>query len=387
MPRLRRLYLGLVGAVALYYLVVYRRRTPPIAVFPDAPPPKIWHEPPYNTPIPEKYYLTQNTTERASAAIVILARNRDRLGMMSSLEQFEEKFNRKFGYPYVFFNEEPFTEEFKREISALTSAPVQFGLIPPEHWYQPSWIDEDKAARARLKLKNAPYGDSVPYRNMCRYQSGFFFRSELLKPFKYYWRIEPDVRFFCHIDFDPFLFMQGEDKKYAFTMALPDIKATLRGLWPSVVDFVNQNPNLISPDNALEMLKDRKGYYNMCHFWSNFEIASLDLWRSEAYMKFFKHLDSTGGFYYHRWGDAPVHSIGAALFARKDQIHFFNEIGYAHMPFEHCPTGPAYERGRCTCDPAKNFDRGGFSCLPKYDALFDSTSETTPVPLWSGLNY
>lgn len=28
-----------------------------------------------------------------------------------------------------------------------------------------------------------------------------------------------------------------------------------------------------------------------------------------------------------RWGDAPVHSIGAALFARKDQIHFFNDIG------------------------------------------------------------
>ena len=28
-----------------------------------------------------------------------------------------------------------------------------------------------------------------------------------------------------------------------------------------------------------------------------------------------------------------MHSIGAALFARKDQIHFFNEIGYLHNPF------------------------------------------------------
>ena len=37
-------------------------------------------------------------------------------------------------------------------------------------------------------------------------------------------------------------------------------------------------------------------------------------------MKFFEHLDKKGGFYYERWGDAPVHSIGAALFAKKEQI-------------------------------------------------------------------
>lgn len=32
-----------------------------------------------------------------------------------------------------------------------------------------------------------------------------------------------------------------------------------------------------------------------------------------------------------RWGDAPVHSIGAALLSRKDQIHFFNDIGEPHF--------------------------------------------------------
>ena len=29
--------------------------------------------------------------------------------------------------------------------------------------------------------------------------------------------------------------------------------------------------------------------YNRCHFWSNFEIGSLSLWRSEAYLKFFEY--------------------------------------------------------------------------------------------------
>lgn len=32
--------------------------------------------------------------------------------------------------------------------------------------------------------------------------------------------------------------------------------------------------------------------------WSNFEIADMDFWRSEAYMKFFEYLETQGGFYY-----------------------------------------------------------------------------------------
>jgi alpha 1,2-mannosyltransferase len=51
-------------------------------------------------------------------------------------------------------------------------------------------------------------------------------------------------------------------------------------------------------------------------------------------MDYFEYLDKAGGFYYERWGDAPVHSIAAALFARKDQIHFFQDIGYRHEPFQ-----------------------------------------------------
>jgi alpha 1,2-mannosyltransferase len=50
-----------------------------------------------------------------------------------------------------------------------------------------------------------------------------------------------------------------------------------------------------------------------------------------------------------------VHSIGAALFARKDQIHFFADIGYRHEPFQHCPQGALHKKGKCWCDPADNF--------------------------------
>jgi alpha 1,2-mannosyltransferase len=82
----------------------------------------------------------------------------------------------------------------------------------------------------------------------------------------------------------------------------------------------------------------------------------LDFWRGEAYQAYFNYLDEKGGFYYERWGDAPVHSIAAALFTAKHQIHFFDEIGYEHNPYTHCPsTKKAWQKGKCACDQARSF--------------------------------
>lgn len=83
----------------------------------------------------------------------------------------------------------------------------------------------------------------------------------------------------------------------------------------------------------------------------------MDFWRAPAYTDFFNYLESTGGFYYERWGDAPVHSIAAALLARRDQIHYFRDVGYQHESFMHCPTGEQYKRGKCSCDPGNTFGR------------------------------
>jgi len=110
--------------------------------------------------------------------------------------------------------------------------------------------------------------------------------------------------------------------------------------------------------------------YNLCHFWTNFEIADMDFWRGEAYTAFFEYLDSRGGFYYERWGDAPVHSIAASLFLPKDQIHFFDEVGYEHNPYTHCPrTEEKWTKGHCGCNPDTSFDYDGYSCLRQWDKV------------------
>jgi len=165
--------------------------------------------------------------------------------------------------------------------------------------------------------------------------------------------------------------MQDNNKVYGFTLSLYEYADTIPTLWDTVKDFMTAHPELISPDNAMEFVSGDGGVtYNRCHFWSNFEIGDLDFWRGEAYSKFFDYLDKAGGFYYERWGDAPVHSIAASLLAKKDQIHFFHDIGYRHEPFQHCPQGDEYKAGRCWCDPDDTFDYHFYSCLKRYEGMF-----------------
>ncbi|KZV61061.1 glycosyltransferase family 15 protein [Peniophora sp. CONT] len=329
--------------------------------------------------VPDSYRWSADSSaqpisaRKANATIVMLARNSDLKGIMKSMKQMEDRFNEQFQYPYTFLNEEPFSDQFKEGVSALTTAPIEFGLIPREDWFQPDWIDEDKAKKSREKMEKNKviYGGSVPYRNMCRYNSGFFYRHPLMMKYRYYWRVEPDVNFFCDLDYDPLLFMEDNKKVYGFTIALPEYGETITTLWDTVKEFIEENPSMIPKDNGMQFLSDDNGEtYNRCHFWSNFEIGDLDFWRSEEYGKFFDTLDAAGGFYYERWGDAPVHSIGAALLAPKDKLHFFNDVGYRHEPFEHCPMADAHKRGKCWCTGEDNFDYHWYSCLPKYDQMF-----------------
>ncbi|KAF8205430.1 glycosyltransferase family 15 protein [Mycena galopus ATCC 62051] len=305
----------------------------------------------------------------------MLARNSDLDGAISSVSQMEDKFNRHCNYPWVFLNEEPFTENFRRSMLRLTNGTASFGLVPNEHWVQPEWIDEDvaRAGRNKMVAQNIIYAESVPYRNMCRFNSGFFFKHKLLQPYRYYWRVEPEIEYFCDMTYDPFWFMQEKDKIYGFTISFYEWEPTIPTLWKNVKEFIAKHPEHIAEGNAMAYLSDDGGEtYNLCHFWSNFEIADMSFWRAPAYQAFFDFLEHKGGFYYERWGDAPVHSIAAALFAPKEKLHFFSDVGYRHSPFQHCPQDTAeYNRGRCTCDRGDTLDYRQQSCIPRYHKLFN----------------
>ncbi|AMD20789.1 HDR047Cp [Eremothecium sinecaudum] len=299
-----------------------------------------------------------NDGKRVNAAFVTLARNEDLWALVESIRDVEDRFNRKYGYDWVFFNNVPFSEEFKTVVSSLVSGKAKFTEIPQEYWSIPDFIDKEKSAKAREEFHAAkiPYGLSLSYRHMCRFESGFFWRHPELDNYKWYWRVEPETKLYCDINYDVFRFMEENDKKYGFILSLTEYKETIPTLWETTKQFMAKYPDLIKKDNLLQFISDDNGFsYNGCHFWSNFEIASLDFWRSDAYRTYFDFLDKSGGFFYERWGDAPVHSIAASLFLDKEELHFFDGFGYYHPDFASCPIESSIRlQNQCICDPRKD---------------------------------
>ncbi|GAA5904146.1 glycosyltransferase family 15 protein [Sporobolomyces salmoneus] len=321
--------------------------------------------------------------EKVNATFVTLARNRDLWELLDSMRGIEDRFNSRLGlhYDWVMLNDEPFTDEFKRHTSGIASGTVHYGLIPEEQWGKQPFPPGINATLANEKIQAMgklpiPYGNSVPYRKMCRYQSGFFFEHELLHKYEYYWRVEPNVKFFCNLDYDPFRLMRDKKTKYGFVVSLYEYRETVESLWKYTKEWMAKFPQYVAKPNLLNWISNNNGEtYNLCHFWSNFEICSLSFLRSEAYRSYFKHLDDSGGFFYERFGDAPVHSVAAALMLKPEEIHYFADIGYRHEPFQHCPV--ASLQNQCNCDVKKeeNFEFHGYSCTPKW--------KVSPVPISS----
>lgn len=205
--------------------------------------------------------------------------------------------------------------------------------IPTEHWDVPSWINVDLFQEsAKILAENEiQYGELVSYHQMCRWNSGLFYKHPALANIRWYWRVEPNVHFFCDVDYDVFRYMQDNNKTYGFTINLFDAPKSIPSLWPETVKFLAEHPEYLHGNNAMPWLVDserrKENYldangYSTCHFWSNFEIADMNFWRSQAYEDYFNHLDRAGGFFYERWGDAPVHSIAVGLFEDSSKIHW-----------------------------------------------------------------
>lgn len=120
---------------------------------------------------------------KVKGCYVILIRNSELDGIVSTMTQIENTFNAKFDYPYVFLNDEPFTDNFKSTVASLTEARVLFGLLNSTMWGYPDFIDQEYAATCRKSMAELgiPYASSESYRHMCRFVFSYLFR-KYIKP-------------------------------------------------------------------------------------------------------------------------------------------------------------------------------------------------------------
>ncbi|KAK2626770.1 hypothetical protein QTJ16_003945 [Diplocarpon rosae] len=185
-----------------------------------------------------------------------------------------------------------------------------------------------------------------------------------MQQLEYRWnrKYQIKVHYFCDIDYDVFRFMRDNKLKYGFNINILDDARSFPSLWARTRAFAAAHANLIHPDADLGWLLDPKngGEYNNCQFFSNFEIGSLNFWRGEANEAYFNWLDRAGGFYYERFGDAPVHTLSVAMFVPKSEVWFFRDVGYQHDINHHCPP---HREGKCSCEPT-SLDADFYKLVP-----------------------
>ncbi|KAI8330808.1 nucleotide-diphospho-sugar transferase [Choanephora cucurbitarum] len=308
-------------------------------------------------------------------AYYMVVRNEKIMDARMVARSMEDHMKNGTQYPWVLLNNQLFTMEFKKHIKKVITAPVFFGKIDLEAWDYPHWIDVDRAEFLMLEqeTKGAYKGSSLSYHQLMRYHSGFFFHHPLLRDVEYTWRVEPGADYSCQMDDDMFLYMKEHNKSLGFVITMLEASQTIPTLWQRVNEFTERFPQHVLPEyeTIYPWIYDEDADdYNNCHFWTNFQLADLSFFRSESYRKYFEYLDRTGNFFYERWGDAPVQTIAAALFLKKEQIHFFNDIGYTHSVATHCPYNNTLLK-KCHCDVNKNFDFHRSSCTKKLLKLLD----------------
>ncbi|KAG7872513.1 hypothetical protein KL938_005337 [Ogataea parapolymorpha] len=131
--------------------------------------------------------------------------------------------------------------------------------------------------------------------------------------------------------------MNAHKYAYAFALSILEYPKSIPLLFRHLKDYL-----LLAGKEAL--LHDESNYsrfvydgttdsYNLCHFWTNLELGDLDVFRSQEYNEMFEYLDRQNGFFYERWGDAPVRSLILSLILKKGQIHRLADIGYIHEPY------------------------------------------------------
>lgn len=136
-------------------------------------------DPPFQTQCQEP----DVTAPRANAAIVMLAQNRDVEEAVESLRSFERRFNRWFHYPIVFINDEPWTDEFVEEVSAVASGDVIFDVVPQQKWGFPEWMDKEDV-RAHLATQGSTdvlHAGKESYHHMCRFYSGYICNQRFIR--------------------------------------------------------------------------------------------------------------------------------------------------------------------------------------------------------------
>jgi alpha 1,2-mannosyltransferase len=261
-------------------------------------------------------------------AIVYLLNNnnKDIISFRQSIYLLIKCYYLQFPTDIICFHENDFpTQEINFLQTQLAGIPIKF--IPITFnipFYNKNILDKIPQYYPHPDYPEAK-GFSLGYRHMCRFFSGEIFKNENLKEYKYVWRLDTDSYILSQINYNVFHKLKNSNCIYGYINIQHDHPGVIEGLWEYSKEYFSKiNKDHIFQENNINKYKNRV-------FYTNFEIYDMDWFNRSEYQDYYHYIDSTGGIYTNRWGDASIRYIALNSLADQQSLYFYNDIRYFHQ--------------------------------------------------------
>lgn len=266
-----------------------------------------------------------------------------------SLPRLWNRFNSRFDYPVVIFND-GISEQHRERIVRASENRIWFAYVD-DYLEVPDFLLKDSARRAALDEVKWSLG----YRGMCRFRSGTIFTQPVLRAFDYAMTLDTDGYFPAKVQSDPLAAMHEGGYIYTFSHLMPDLPGAVKHFWEYSLMYMRMKEIHPTGTEILrQFVREDDLQWNHQLYMNDIEIVQLDWFRSDPYQDYFRYLDSVGGFWLHRWGDHAVRTIAVGMWLAKDRV-FEMDIPYGHQNYCRCssPDLACVREGDVGGQPAK----------------------------------
>lgn len=230
-----------------------------------------------------------------------------------SMKMLFENYVNYYPCDVIVFHESDFPEDYMSYVHSTISDKVKFREL---NFSIPPHLNTTDIPTKFISETTPSFGFSLGYRHMCRFFSGEIF-SHLSGDYDYYMRLDTDSFITEKVSFN--FFEQMKDLVYGYYSTFTD------------------NPGVVCNfKDALQKYDDKfSDSDGLTSFATNWEVCDINWFRNSEYWDYYQYIDSLGGIYQHRWGDAPIRYAGVSAYAN-DKIKQFR-FSYHHGPSNRLP--------------------------------------------------
>ena len=242
--------------------------------------------PPFRGPLCEQVDSSAKDAERNFTAVLHYLTSDDDTDIediQHSLPRLWRRFNRRFDYPVVIFND-GLSEFHRQQVVNASKNRIWFAYVD-DYLEIPQFILEDPSRKAAL-------GDikwSLGYRGMCRFRSGTIFLQPVLQRFQYAMTLDTDGYFPAEVSTDPIAAMHEGGYVYTWSHLLPDLPGAVRHFWEYSLMYMKMKG--IDPRGTpilRQFVREEDVQWTYQLYMNDIEIVQLDWFRSDPYQDYFR---------------------------------------------------------------------------------------------------